>query len=39
MPMTKTQVLDEAKALGPKEREELFEDLRQFVGDDELRRK
>ena len=36
MSMTKQQILDEAKALDPKEREELFDDLRQFVGEDEL---
>ncbi len=34
--MTKKQILDEAKALDPKEREELYDDLRQFVGKDEL---
>lgn len=36
MPMTKEQILAEAKALDPKAREELIEDLRQVVDDDEL---
>jgi|1186.fasta_scaffold340955_1 putative addiction module component (TIGR02574 family) len=35
MPMTKEQLLDEAKALDPRQRAELIEDLRQIT-DDEL---
>jgi putative addiction module component (TIGR02574 family) len=35
MPMTKEQLLDEAKALHPSQRAELIEDLRQIT-DDEL---
>jgi putative addiction module component (TIGR02574 family) len=35
MPMTKEQLLDEAKALDPLQRAELIEDLRQIT-DDEL---
>jgi putative addiction module component (TIGR02574 family) len=36
MALTKEQLLVEAKALPLKEREELIEELRQVVGDDEL---
>jgi putative addiction module component (TIGR02574 family) len=36
MPMTKDQLLVEAKALDPGQRAELVEDLRQIIGDDEL---
>lgn len=35
MPMTKEQLLDAAKALDPRQRAELLEDLRQIT-DDEL---
>jgi putative addiction module component (TIGR02574 family) len=36
MPMTKEQLLAEAKSLPPGERNELIEDLRQTADDDEL---
>lgn len=36
MPMTRDQILAEAMALDPSEREELIEDLRQTVDDGEL---
>ena len=36
MAMSREQILAEAKALDPREREELIEDLRQIVDDDEL---
>lgn len=36
MAMSREQILAGAKALDPREREELIEDLRQIVDDDEL---
>jgi hypothetical protein len=36
MPMTKQQILSEAKAMNPREREELIEELRQIGDPDEL---
>ena len=36
MPMTREQILAEVKSLDPREREELIEDLRRIVHDDEL---
>jgi hypothetical protein len=36
MPMTKEQILAEARSLKKEDREELVEDLRQIVSDDEL---
>jgi putative addiction module component (TIGR02574 family) len=36
MPMTKAQILAEAKNLGQREREELVEDLRQIIVEEEL---
>jgi hypothetical protein len=36
MPMTKEQILAEARSLKQEDREELVEDLRQIVSDDEL---
>lgn len=36
MPMTKEQILAEARALDPKSRVELIEDLRQLTGEDEF---
>jgi hypothetical protein len=36
MALTREQLLDEARALDPRQRAELIEDLRQITGDDEL---
>lgn len=36
MPMTREQILSEARSLAPSEREELIEDLRQIPEDDEI---